>query len=154
MHVLKYCCAACDSVAIITTDNPDMESLDMVDCMSCLGYLCCYPIENPFDVADYLNELNLIQEDLEQSLPTRPATALAAENKDLRASIIELKEWAEVKRTKAAHTIKTHKMYPDRGFREEVEKRRTAMDEMVEHCLAALEGKASEETVYILEGPL
>jgi hypothetical protein len=62
-----------------------------------------------------------------------------AKNADLRLAITELKDYAEVKRTKAAHTIRTHKMYPDRGFREEVEKRRDEMDAMVEHCLAALE---------------
>ena len=67
---------------------------------------------------------------------------VALENKvaDLRASIIELKEYAEEKMILAAEMESKGKMgVRDIIFLQEVSKRRRAMNDIVEHCFAALE---------------
>ena len=147
MRVIKHCCASCDSVIVQTTQS-DVVSSDMIDCQSCKGHLSCYLIEDPFDIEDYQDEIQLILEDLsgfENNTIPDITTDLAAENKDLRASIVELKEWSEeyIGRT---NMFLLQAGMDKRGiiYQQEIAKRGTAMKQVVEHCEAALEGKIAE----------
>lgn len=136
IKVIKYCCAGCDSVIVQTTQS-DMQPVGMVDCQSCLGHACCYLIEDPFDTADYVDELNLILEDLSAALPNSFAAKpkLTAKNKDFCLAINELKEWALEQTAEAEeYTGDTSPVISCKAY-----SKINVLSEVIEHCWAALE---------------
>ena len=113
---------------------------DLTDCSVCLSPSSCYLIEEPFEVSDF-EEFTAIQNDLNTLLPPKTLTEikLAAENKDLRASIVELKEWCEENTKSVTNCIESQKGTRTVVYMKEVAVRRELLEQLVEHCEAALE---------------
>jgi hypothetical protein len=72
-----------------------------------------------------------------ETIVLNPKTSDNAKLEDLRQSVIELKEFAQEEADKAEITLDIRGT--SMQFKQEVAKRKLAMRDMVEHCLAALE---------------